>query len=73
MEKKMIKLNKDEVKTELENITKKVFLANQHKVMEAIAKEIGIKKEVLYFAFVKNQEIRNKILQILQRQLNLTN
>jgi len=69
----MIKLNKDEVKTELENITKKVFLANQHKVMEVIAKEIGIKKEVLYFAFVKNQEIRNKILQILQRQLNLTN
>jgi hypothetical protein len=66
-EKKMIKLNKQQVESKMEEIIKKVFLANQHKVMEVIADEMGIKKEVLYFAFAKNKEVRNEIMQVLQR------
>ena len=66
-EKKMTKLNKQEVQNKMEEIIKKVFLQNQHKIMEVIAKEMGVKKEVLYFAFAKNKEVRHEIMQILQR------
>jgi len=66
-EKKMTKLNKQQVENKMEEIIKKVFLQNQHKVMEAIAEEMGIKKEVLYFAFSKNKKVRNELMQVLQR------
>ena len=67
-ENKMNKLNKQEVENKMEEIIKKVFLANQHKVMEVIAKEMGIKEEVLYFAFAKNKQVRHELMQVLQRQ-----
>lgn len=62
-----MKLTKKQTAEEMEKIIKKVFLANQHMVMEQIAKEIGIKKEVLYFAFVKNFYVRKEIMHILNR------
>jgi hypothetical protein len=51
----------------MEEIIKKVFLQHQHKIMELIAKEAGVKKEILYFAFAKNKDVRNEIMQILER------
>ena len=64
---KMTKLNKQEVENKMEEIIKKVYLQNQHKIMEAIAEEMGVKKKVLYFAFAKNKEVRHEIMQVLQR------
>ena len=69
-EKKMLKLNAEQVDIKLEEIIKKVFLANQHKVMEAIAEEMGVKKELLYFAFAKNKIVRKEIMEVLIRHQN---
>jgi hypothetical protein len=67
-DKKMTKLHTLETENKMEEIIKKVFLANQHKVMEVIAKEIGVKEEVLYFAFAKNKQVRHELMQVLQKQ-----
>jgi len=65
---KMKKLNKQEIENKMEEIIKKVFLANQHQVMEAIAEEMKVNKEVLYFAFAKNKKVRHELMQVFKRQ-----
>lgn len=64
----MKKLNEAEVKNKLEQIVKKVFLANQHMIMKAIAYELNVNENILYYAFMKNAEVRNEIMSVLERQ-----
>ena len=64
----MKKLNEAEVKNKLEQIVKKVFLANQHMVMKAIADELNVNENILYYAFMRNAEVRNEIMSVLERQ-----
>jgi len=66
--KKKKKLNETEVKNKLEQIVKKVFLANQHMIMKAIADELNVNENILYYAFMKNAEVRNEIMSVLERQ-----
>lgn len=66
--KKKEKLNETEVKNKMEEIIKKVFLANQHMVMKAIADELNVNENILYYAFMRNAEVRNEIMSVFERQ-----
>tara|TARA_R110000803_G_scaffold205227_1_gene271751 strand:+ start:550 stop:810 length:261 start_codon:yes stop_codon:yes gene_type:complete len=66
-ENKMSKLSKEQVDIKIEEIMKKVFLTNQHKVMESIAEEMGVQKELLYYAFANNKTVRKELTEVLKR------